>query len=57
MDLILLLMVTIAPVIVGNIIQGDTAVKTAKRKNANSLVKDGYVVTKYGNFDYAYKRV
>lgn len=59
MDLILITMVTVAPFLIGNIIEEEKNSKKSAKKSTSlkDLSKEGYVVCKYGNFDYAFKRV
>ncbi|MCQ2911286.1 MAG: hypothetical protein MJ244_03770 [Clostridia bacterium] len=59
MDLILITMVTVTPFLIGSIIEEEkNSKKGVSTKSTRKALKDeGYVVCKYGNFDYAYKRV
>lgn len=57
MDLILIMVTLIAPFAIGELLQGEKIVIKKKNMNYSEMIKKGYKVCKYGNFDYAYKRI
>lgn len=55
MDLILIIVTVIMPLAVGMLLRGER--KEVKKLNYEDMRKLGYDVYKYGEFDYAYRRI